>query len=333
MEVDNTQIFDTLPDSIRIIGKDKKIIWANKLFEDLVGIDKEELNGSKCYDYLCLGKTLGDKDCYLDKVLNDEVLPQREITIKESKDKSITFLVTHTPYRNEKEEVIGIVEYLRDITSLVNTRTALEEQLMRSKIILGKTVNALVSAIESRDPYTAGHQRKVSQLVRQVAQAVKPEDRHWVEGMRVTAQLHDIGKICIPAEILANPTTLKKEEFELIKLHSAVGYGILNNVDFGFGFSIADAILQHHERLNGGGYPAGLTGDDILLEAKILAVADVVEAMTNRRPYREGLGLPAALDEIESNASEKYDKDIVDICRDLFMKEKFKFQETAAASI
>jgi HD-GYP domain-containing protein (c-di-GMP phosphodiesterase class II) len=135
-------------------------------------------------------------------------------------------------------------------------------------------------------PYTAGHQRNVSQLVRQIAQTIKPEDRHWAEGLRVTAQLHDIGKICVPAEILANPRVLKKEEFELIKLHSAVGYGILGNIDFGFGFSISDAILQHHEGLNGDGYPTGLSGDEILLETKILAVADVIEAMINHRPYR-----------------------------------------------
>jgi PAS domain S-box-containing protein len=216
MEVNSVQIFDTLPDSIRIIGKDKNVIWVNKLFEDLVGKNKKKLKGEACYEYLCISRTLGEKDCYLDKIIKNETIPEREITIKDSKDNSITFLVTYTPYRNEKEEVVGIVEYLRDITSLVNVRTALEEQLMRSKIILGKTVNALVSAIESRDPYTAGHQRKVSQLVKQVAQAVKPDDRHWIEGMRVTAQLHDIGKICVPAEILANPTTLKKEEFELI---------------------------------------------------------------------------------------------------------------------
>ena len=119
MEVDSTQIFDTLQDSIRIIGKDKKIIWANKLFEDLVGIDKKELNGSKCYDYLCLGKTLGDNYCYLDKVLNDEVLPQREITIKESKDKSLTFLVTHTPYGN--------LEILTHIPLDENTAAAFNE--------------------------------------------------------------------------------------------------------------------------------------------------------------------------------------------------------------
>jgi HD-GYP domain-containing protein (c-di-GMP phosphodiesterase class II) len=168
--------------------------------------------------------------------------------------------------------------------------------------------------------------------VRQVAQEIKPEDRHWAEGLRVTAQLHDIGKICVPAEILANPGKLKKEEFELIKLHSAVGYSILSNVDFGFGFSVPDTILQHHERSNGEGYPAGLTGDEILLEAKILAVADVIEAMTNHRPYRTGLGLSAALEEITNNASEKYDKDIVGICQYLFLKKKFEFQETAINS-
>jgi PAS domain S-box-containing protein len=133
MEIHDKQILDVLPDSIRIINKEKKVVWANKLFKDLVGMEKEGIDNKRCHAYLCISRSLGEEHCYLDKIISEDAVSQKEIAIKDRKDKTITFLATYTPYRNEKEEVIGIVEYPRDITNLVNIRTALEERLMRSK--------------------------------------------------------------------------------------------------------------------------------------------------------------------------------------------------------
>ncbi|HUT66453.1 MAG TPA: HD domain-containing phosphohydrolase, partial [Spirochaetota bacterium] len=170
-----------------------------------------------------------------------------------------------------------------------------------------------------------------SQLVRKIAQAMKPRDRKWIEGIRVSAQLHDIGKICVPAEILSHPGKLGREQFELIKLHSETGYKILSNIEFTFGFPFTNAILQHHERLDGTGYPNGLSGSEIILEARILAVADVMEAMVNHRPYRAGLGITCALDEITKNAGSKYDQAVVESCRGIFLEDKFEFREVFSA--
>jgi PAS domain S-box-containing protein len=328
MKVKSTRIFDTLPDSIRIIGSDRKIVWVNRRFEQLFSGQKKDFIGKACSDYFCAEQLFGDGECSIESFERGETVSPREITLKDKNGTVQSFLVTYTPYQNETGDVIGVVEYLREITSLTITRTALEEQLLRSKVILGKTVNSLVSAIESRDPYTAGHQRKVSQLVRRMAQKFKPNDRRWIEGIRVAAQLHDIGKICVPAEILSHPGNLGKEQFELIKLHSETGFRILGNVEFAFGFPVSEVILQHHERLDGSGYPGGVTANRIMLEARILAVADVVEAMINHRPYRAGLGIDSALQEIVSNAGKKYDKEVAEVCRSLFVDEGFDFQET-----
>lgn len=327
MKVKSTNVFDTLPDSIRIIGTDRKIIWVNRRFEQLFGDEKKEFIGNVCSEYFCVEKLFGDGGCCIKSLERGETVSSREITLKDRKGNLQSFLVTRTPYKNETGDVIGVLEYLREITSLTTARTALEEQLFRSQATLGKTVNSLVSAIESRDPYTAGHQRKVSQLVRRMAQKFKPNDRRWIEGVRVAGQLHDIGKICVPAEILSHPGKLGKEQFELVKLHSHTGFRILDNIEFTFGFPVSDVILQHHERLDGSGYPGGISGKRILLESRILAVADVVEAMVNHRPYRAGLGIDSALSEIGDNAGKRYDEEASEVCRSLFVDEGFCFQE------
>ena len=187
---------------------------------------------------------------------------------------------------------------------------------------LDGTVLALANTVEMRDPYTAGHQRRVAQLAYAIAQEMGfPAER--VEGMRVLGCLHDIGKIAIPAEILSKPGRLSPMEFRLIKDHPRVGYEIIKDIDFPF--PLAEGILQHHERLNGSGYPLGISGPDIILEARILGVADVVEAMASHRPYRVALGIDQALEEISRNRGILYDPEIVDICLKIFTEKGFSF--------
>jgi len=168
-----------------------------------------------------------------------------------------------------------------------------------------------------RDPYTAGHQRRVAELASAIAKEMRlPKEK--IEGIHMAGLIHDIGKIAVPAEILSKPSKLSKMEMDLIKAHSQVGYELLKEIDFPW--PVANIVLQHHERLDGVGYPQGLKGDEILLEARILAVADVVEAMASHRPYRPALGLDAALDEIKQGKGKLYEPAAVDACLVLFEK-------------
>jgi response regulator RpfG family c-di-GMP phosphodiesterase len=193
----------------------------------------------------------------------------------------------------------------------------------RIKKALEATVQAIAVTIEARDPYTAGHQRRVADLAHAIATEMNlPMD--MMDGISMAAAIHDLGKISIPAEILSKPTKLTNIEFSLIKTHPQSGYDILKDIEFPW--PIARTILDHHEKMNGSGYPNGLKGEDILMEARILSVADVVEAMASYRPYRPALGLDAALEEIEKNRGTLYDSTVVDSCLRLFREKGFQLE-------
>jgi putative nucleotidyltransferase with HDIG domain len=202
-----------------------------------------------------------------------------------------------------------------------------EESVKQSRQELKKTLDATIETIsriaETRDPYTSGHQQRVSQLSIRIAREMHLSQEQ-IETIRIAALIHDIGKISIPSEILTKPGKLSDIEFSLIKSHSQTGYDILKGIDFPY--PIIQIILQHHERNNGLGYPNRLTGDEILLEAKIIGVADVVEAMSSHRPYRPALGVEAALEEITKNKGILYDPEVVDVCIELFREKGFKFE-------
>jgi HD-GYP domain-containing protein (c-di-GMP phosphodiesterase class II) len=182
----------------------------------------------------------------------------------------------------------------------------------------------MVSAVEVRDPYTAGHQIRSSDLARAIATEMDlPQEK--VDGIRMAGSIHDIGKLSIPAEILSKPAKLTNIEFSLIKEHSQKGYEMLKDVESPW--PLAEIVYQHHERMDGSGYPRNLIGDEILVEARILAVADVVESMASHRPYRPALGLNAALAEIENNKGTLYDAAAVDVCLRLFREKCFQLKE------
>jgi PAS domain S-box-containing protein len=201
------------------------------------------------------------------------------------------------------------------------------QELQKTHQRLKKTMNAAIDAmskiIEAKDPYTSGHQQRVSQLTTAIAKELDLSSDK-IEGIRITSLIHDIGKIGLPTEILSKPTKLTDIEFNLIKGHSQIGYDILKSIEFSW--PIAKIVLQHHERLNGSGYPQGLKGEDIIIEARILGVADVVEAMSSHRPYRPALGIDAALEEISKNKGILYDPEVVDVCLKLFKEKGFKFE-------
>lgn len=197
------------------------------------------------------------------------------------------------------------------------------QTLEKLNTVLSSVVQAMAITVETKDPYTAGHQRRVAGLAQAIAQEMNLF-KDAIDGIRVAGLIHDIGKISVPAEILSKPTKLTAMEFNIIKVHSEAGYNILKDIDFPW--PIAHIVYQHHERLNGTGYPQGLKNGQILLEAKILTVADVVEAMASHRPYRAGLGIDFALDEIEKNKGVFYDPKIVDACVKLFREKGFRFE-------
>jgi PAS domain S-box-containing protein/putative nucleotidyltransferase with HDIG domain len=220
------------------------------------------------------------------------------------------------PVKDDSGKITGFSVIVQDITE----RKQAEEKLKKT---LDATIETISRIAETRDPYTSGHQQRVSQLSIRIAREMHLSQEQ-IETIRIAALIHDIGKISIPSEILTKPGKLSDIEFSLIKSHSQTGYDILKGIDFPY--PIIQIILQHHERNNGLGYPNRLTGDEILLEAKIIGVADVVEAMSSHRPYRPALGVEAALEEITKNKGILYDPEIVDVCVKLFKEKGFKFE-------
>ena len=185
------------------------------------------------------------------------------------------------------------------------------------------TLEAMASIVEIRDPFTAGHQQRVAKLASAIAEE-KGLPKEQIEGIRVAGLVHDIGKIYVPVSILSKPGKLDEHEFEMLKAHPEVGYKILKKIKFPW--PIAQIVLEHHERIDGSGYPQGLSDESILLEARILGVADVVEAMASHRPYRPALGIDKALEEISRNKGILYDPDVVNACIKLFSERGFKFE-------
>jgi putative two-component system response regulator len=197
----------------------------------------------------------------------------------------------------------------------------LRDSYERLQESLNGSVLSLISALERRDPYTAGHQRRVSLLACAIAKEMGiPENQ--MEGVRIASMLHDIGKICVPADILCKPGKISASEYGVIKDHPGTGFEILQNVDFPW--PIAKIVKQHQERLDGSGYPSQLSGVDILIEARIIGVADVVEAIATHRPYRVAFGLDLALEEIATKRGTLYDAEVVDACLKLFKEKLFK---------
>ncbi|MCX5815902.1 MAG: response regulator [Proteobacteria bacterium] len=221
----------------------------------------------------------------------------------------------------------GVLMYyegtFEDIAKRKLAEQSLQQTMEKLRKSLAGTIQVVSMTVETRDPYTAGHQRKVSNLARTIAQEMGLSS-DTVDTIRMAGIIHDIGKISVPTEILSKPGKITDIEMSLIKVHSQTGYDILKDV--GLPYPIAEIVLQHHERLDGSGYPNGLKGNDILLEAQIISVADVVEAMASFRPYRPALGIEVALEEIEKNKGILYDEKVVEVCLKLFSEKGFKLE-------
>jgi PAS domain S-box-containing protein len=314
-----SSVFASIQDGMSIMDLDFNIIQVNPSMEKWYP-QAMPLLGRKCFQAY-QGLNMPCRPCPAHRAIitgrpHSETVARRGVT-----GNTLGWLEVYSfPWRDNHEgRIIGVISYLRDITYRLQIEEEREDGLKKVQRTLDGTVTALTSLSEKRDPYTAGHQQRVAQLACAIAHEMKLHQR-VIDGLQVMGCLHDIGKTAIPAELLTKPVKLNEYEFNIIKAHPQNAFDILKDIEFPW--PVAKAIFQHHERLDGSGYPSATSGNDIILEARILAVADVTEAITSHRPYRPALGVEKALEEISRNSGFLYDRNIVDACLTLF-KEKF----------
>ena len=227
-----------------------------------------------------------------------------------------------TDVKKKDKKILGSLGIIKEITERRRVEQELEQSFERLQRNMQSIIYTIAKMVEARDPFTAGHQQRVANLARVIAKEMDlPEEQ--ISGIYMAAVIHDVGKVYVPDEILGKPSRLTKSEFGVIKAHPQVGYDILKMIEFSR--PVAQIVFQHHERMNGSGYPRGLTGDNVLLEARILAVADVVEALASQRPYRSALSKERILEEILQNRGVLYDPNAVDACLKLFTEKGFRF--------
>jgi PAS domain S-box-containing protein/putative nucleotidyltransferase with HDIG domain len=304
------------PLGIMSVDFDGVIRFWNKAAEKITGWREDEVLGQSL-------KVLS-KDAWAEyeairlRTLQGEVLISLPLTAVRKDGSTMYISFSSAPLFYADKRPAGIVGVLYDITDKVKLESALKASLEKMSRVVDETVEALASAVETRDLYTASHQRRVAFLACAIAAEMGGLGDGGVKCIRTAAVLHDIGKLHVPFELLNNPGRLKDIEFALIKSHSQAGYDILKGIEFPW--PVALIVQQHHEHLDGSGYPAGLKGDNILLEARIIGVADVVEAMSSHRPYRPAKGIRVALEEITKGRGSLYDPKAVDVCLALFGK-------------
>jgi putative nucleotidyltransferase with HDIG domain/PAS domain S-box-containing protein len=324
-------ILKAINDPITVIDRNFKVVWTNdnELHTCKHQWSLPEMKGRHCYEMFEKKQRVFD-DCPVAETFRTNRPSTRECFTGLSGEKGTWTESINWPIFNGQGEILYVVQYSRDITArklaekaLQETEKNLKQSFEGLQSILEETVIALSSTVAMRDPYTGGHQKRVAKLVCAIAQEMNfPAEQ--IDGLRTAAILHDIGKIQIPADILNKPGALTHHELELIKTHAQTGYDILKRVPFPW--PVAKIILQHHERLDGSGYPLGLSGEDILTEAKVICVADVVEGMASHRPYRAAHGLPKALEEVQQYRGVLYDGEIVDACLRVFKNTPFTFE-------
>ena len=310
--------FDTVTDMITIHDKDFNIVRANKAAKALLGLQLlEETPLAKCFRFYH-GTEKPPSGC----ASCESIQTGRPSTVEVFEPHLNKYLeIRAMPRFGSDSRLVGLIHVVRDITKRKESEKKLQHTLDSLRKAFGTTIQVMVSAVEARDPYTAGHQVRSSDIARAIAteMGLSPEK---IEGIRMAGPIHDIGKLSIPAEILSKPGKLSEIEFSLIKEHSRKGFEMLKDVESPW--PLADIVYQHHERMDGSGYPRNLKGEEICIEARILAVSDVVEAMASHRPYRPSLGIDAALDEIEKNRGLIYDNAVVDACLRLFREKGFQ---------
>ena len=301
------------------ISQDGVFRYANPRLEQMLGYAPGQLAGVRADD-IVLAEDLPILLAERNKLRAGAGSVSYELRARRTDGELITLGLQGSVYKfNGAPATVGMAQ---DISEKMRAEEQIKRYIEQLKTAFMSTVEVATSLSEMRDPYTAGHERQVAQI----AMALGTElgfDEHRVEGLRVAGHLHDVGKITIPAEILSKPGKLSAIEYKLIQAHAEAGYEVLKKVEFPW--PVAQIALQHHERIDGSGYPQGLKGEAILFEARVVAVADVIEAMSSHRPYRPGLGIEAAMAEIERGRGTAYDAAVADAALKLFREKRYDF--------
>ena len=305
-------LFDNIPDAVYFKDVNNRIVKVNKFYIEGTGLKEEEIVGKTDFDFFPYeqAKVMFKDDKYVLET-GKPIIGKIEKTLLSSGlwNKVIT---TKIPMYDKNGEIIGTMGTTRDMTAYAN----IEEQRLNMVI---NTLDVLGKAMEMRDPYTFSHTRHVAKIAERIAKALGWDDNRLL-AMKLAGELHDLGKMSIPLDILNKPGRLSKLESSLIQEHVKNCYDLIKDIDFPF--PLAEITYQHHERLDGSGYPRQLKGNEILPEARILAVSDVFESMTHRRPYREALGIDKAFEELIDGEGTRYDKEVVKTLRNIVGEDK-----------
>jgi len=314
------QLFENSPEGIVILDNEEHVLDANRGFEQLFQFHVDEIKKMPINELIVPDGLREETQGFLDTAIAEGMV-KRE-TVRRRKDgELIDVEILGYPIVLSGKK-IGIYGIYTDITKRKQSDERLQKTLDQLRRSMGAVIHAMALTVEVRDPYTAGHQQRVSSLARSIAEELGCTQDE-VDGIRMAGAIHDLGKINVPAEILSKPGRISDIEFCLIKTHPLIAFDILKEIDFQA--PVAEMVYQHHEKMNGSGYPQGLSGDKILPGARILTVADVVEAIASHRPYRPALGITAAIHEITEKRGQYYDPDVVDACVRLFQERRFAF--------
>jgi len=315
----------SIGDGVISTDRDGNVKTMNAIAENLTGWTAHDAAGKPLSEVCRLLEGQAETAPPVNEVVDDgktrKSLNVQILKAENAGRTSIDLIIS--PIRDAFSGTAGTVTVLTDITERLQYQHDLQKSIRNLQLVLRETANALSATLEKRDPYTAGHQKRVAQLACAIASELGLSKQE-IEVIQISGLLHDIGKVYVPAEILSKPAALDSVEMNLIRCHPQVGYDILKAIPFDG--PVADIVLQHHEKLDGSGYPLGLTDADILPAAKILTVADVVEAMSSHRPYRPALGVEKALAEVTGNKGTSYAPEPVEACVTLFRSNGFRFE-------
>ncbi len=320
---------ENAPDIIYALGINGEFTYANPAMKTILGYRPEEITG-KYFVNITRQEDVAKYIKSFKKVRDQKQTIKEEVGILLHKDGTERyFSISGAPNFDSEGNFIGLVGTFKNLTDIRKSEMELKMSFEKLQSAMSSTIDAISIIVESRDPYTAGHQKRVAQLAVAIAEKLGLSEER-INLIRMGSLIHDIGKIYIPSEILTKPSRLSDLEFAMIKSHPIVGYKILNKVNFIP--TIVDIVYQHHERMDGSGYPLGISGDAILLESMIVAVADIVEAMSSDRPYRASKGLAIALEEIKQQRGSTLYAEVVDACLKLFEEQRFEFNQNEVES-
>jgi len=330
-------IIESSPDATLVIDKEGTILFWNRAIAELTGYPTEEMVGKGNYEHgrafykgvrrpmlvdMIIDPDLDISHMFASFYREGDVLVT-DLNFADLKGEAKVMWGRAAPLYNSQGKIVGAIETVRDITERKRAEEALKKSHEQLQLLFDSTVHALAITTEKRDQYTAGHQLRVADLACAIGEEMGlPED--VIRNIRIAGSLHDIGKLFVPLDILSQPSKLNNIERLFVMTHSEAGYDVLKDIPFDGPIPLI--IMQHHERMDGSGYPSGLKGAEILIEARILAVADTFEAMASHRPYRPSLGIGKAMAEIANNAGTIYDADVVNACLAVVKEGKFKIE-------